>query len=175
MFHDRHAIGQFQCFVLVVRDEHTGEADLLLQFAQPAAHFLAHARVQRAKGFIQQQDARLDGQRTGQCHALALSARELVRQAIAIARQLHQLQQLAHAPAHFRCRRSLRTRADVQAKGHVLEHAHVPEQRVVLEHETHLPVARIARDHVHAVEQHRAAIREIQPGDDAQQGRLARA
>jgi hypothetical protein len=50
--------------------------------AQPAAQFLAHLGVERAERLVEQQHARLDGQRAGQRHALPLAARELRRVAV---------------------------------------------------------------------------------------------
>ena len=46
-------------------------------------------------------------------------------------------------------------RPHAQAERDVLEHAHVLEQRVVLEHEADLPLTRLAPRHVLAVEQDR--------------------
>jgi hypothetical protein len=37
----------------------------------------AHARVERAEGLVEQEHARLDGERAGERHALALAAGEL--------------------------------------------------------------------------------------------------
>ena len=46
-------------------------------------------------------------------------------------------------------------RADAQAEGDVLEHGHVPEQGVVLEHEADVPLADVPARDVLAVEQDR--------------------
>jgi hypothetical protein len=67
-------------------------------------------------------------------HPLALATRELVRAAPVEAGELDQLQGLANPgpglgaahPAH------------VETEGHVVEHAHVGEERVVLEHHADL-------------------------------------
>ena len=73
--HDDHAIGHFQRLILIVRHKDAGDAHLVVDLPQPAAQFLAHFRVQRAKGFVQQQQARLRGQCARQSNALALAAR----------------------------------------------------------------------------------------------------
>ena len=65
-------------------------------------------------------------------------------------------------------------RADAQAERDVLEHGHVPEERVVLEHEPDAAVAGVALGGVLALEDHRAGVGRLEPGDDAQQRRLAR-
>jgi hypothetical protein len=50
--------------------------------------------------------------------------------------------------------RTLAARLHAQAEGHVVEHGHVAEQRVVLEHEAHLALAHVGVGGVGAVEQH---------------------
>ena len=72
-------------------------------------------------------------------------------------------------------RRPRRLGPHAQPEGDVLEDRHVREQRVVLEHEAHLALAHVGVGRVLAVEQHAARIGHLQPGDDAQQRRLARA
>ena len=62
-----------------------------------------------------------------------------------------------------------------QAEGDVLEHRHVAEQRVMLEHEADMALAGAARQRVLAVERHLAGIRPVEAGDDPQQRGLARA
>src|SRR5690606_7746870 len=89
--------------------------------------------------------------------------------------QLHHFQQVHDLAANLRLARPLAARAHGQAVGDVLVHGHVPEQRVMLEHETHAPVADVQVCSVPAMEADTATVRLFQPGDDAQQGRLARA
>ena len=66
MVHHHHAVGHFQRFFLVMRDKNAGDVQFVMQAAQPLAQFLAHLGVQRAEGFIEQQHARFDSQRTRQ-------------------------------------------------------------------------------------------------------------
>ena len=70
-----------------------------MQAAQPRAQLLAHARVERAEGLVQQEHLGLHGQRLGERHALALAARELARVAAGEALELHQGDQLVDAVA----------------------------------------------------------------------------
>ena len=91
--HHRHQIGHGEGLFLVMGDEDGGDARLVMDMAQPDAQFLAHLGVQRAERLVQQQHARLDRQRAGQGHALALAARQLAGIAVAQTFQLHQLQQ----------------------------------------------------------------------------------
>src|SRR5436853_410988 len=59
---------------------------------QPGAELLAHARVEGAEGLIEQEHARLDRQRAGQRHPLALAAGELRRIALGETLELDELQ-----------------------------------------------------------------------------------
>ena len=173
--HQHHPVGHFQRLFLVVRHEHAGHVQLVVQPAQPAAQFLAHLGVQRAKGFVQQQHARLHRQRARQGDALALAARQLGRIAIGQPVQLHQPEQVVHLALDLVLGRTLRTMLDAQAEGHVLEHGHVLEQRVVLEHEPDLALAHVHGGGVLAGEQHAARVGRFQARDDAQQRGLAAA
>jgi hypothetical protein len=74
---DHDAVGEFQRLLLVVGDEDGGVAGAVVDLAQPAAQFLAHLGVERAERLVEQQHARLDRQRAGQRHALALAAGKL--------------------------------------------------------------------------------------------------
>jgi hypothetical protein len=107
--------------------------------------------------------------------ARALAAGQLVGIAIAELLQLHQRQQLLGPGADRLGLRPGLARPDLQAEADIVQHAHVPEQGVVLEHEADLAVADIDRRHVGAADPQAAGIGMLQPGDDAQQGRLARA
>ena len=84
--HDDDAVGELQRLFLVVGDEDGGVAGAVVDLAQPAAQFAAHLRVERAERLVEQQHARLDGQRAGQRHALALAAGQLRRIALLQAR-----------------------------------------------------------------------------------------
>ena len=75
--------------------------------------------------------------------------------------------------ADLRFGQPLAARTHAQPERHVLEHGHVAEQRVVLEHEADVALADAARQRVVAVEQHLSLVRPFEAGDDAQQRRLA--
>ncbi|AAW76941.1 phenol hydroxylase [Xanthomonas oryzae pv. oryzae KACC 10331] len=172
---DGHPIGQFQRFFLIVGDEYRGQAGAFMQLAEPAAQIAAHLRIQRAERLVEQQHARLDCQRTRQRHALPLAAGELGGITLFQTLQLHQRQQFLHACTDARFGPTLVAAAYAQAERDVLEHVHMLEQCVMLEHE-----ADPTRLHAHAggifiAEQHLPAICMLQPGHDAQQRGLARA
>ena len=71
------AVGDLHRLLLVVRDEDRRHVHLLVQAAQPVAQLGPHARVEGAERLVEEQDARLRGERAGERHALALAAREL--------------------------------------------------------------------------------------------------
>ncbi len=171
--HQRDPVGELHRLLLVVRDEDRRDAEPLMQAAHPAPHILAHERIERAEGLVEQEKPRLDRQRPGQCDALALAARDLLRVALLELRDLHERQKLAHAPRDLRGGRPFAP--DAQAEGDVLEDAHVLEQRVVLEHDADAPLARRQRRDVVAADQHGARIRPLEPGEHAEQRGLARA
>src|SRR5690606_33402822 len=59
------------------------------------------------------------------------------------------------------------------AKGHVVEHLHVFEQGVVLEHKTHLAFPHMGSRCIFALQQYAAAVGLFQASDNAQQGGFA--
>ena len=173
LVHDDDAVGDFQRLLLVVGDEDRGDVDLVMQRAQPFAQLFPHLRIERAEGLVEQQDARLDRERAGQRDALALAAGELARIAVGKPVELHEIEQLLDPRADRRLVLPDRARLHAQAEGDVLEHAHVAEQRVVLEHEADVTFARALRQRVLAVEGDFAGIRPVEAGDDPQQRGLA--
>ena len=173
--HDHHAVGQLQRLFLVVGDEDAGQAHAVMQAAQPAAQLLAHLGVQRAERLVQQQQLGLDRQRAGQRHALPLAAGKLRRIAVLQIAELHQLQQAQHPLADLALGHAFRTALDAETEGDVVEHRHVAEQRVVLEHEADIAVARRgSRPPAGNASFSAAGIRPVQAGEDAQQRGLAR-
>jgi hypothetical protein len=175
VIHQHHPVGHFEGFFLVVGHEDRGDVQFVMEAPQPAAQFLAHLGIEGAKRLVEEQHARLDGQRAGQRNTLALTAGELRRKAVGNPVELHELEQLGHLGLDRRFGRALAARLHAHAEGHVVEHGHVAKQRVMLEHETHLALAHMGIGGVGAVEQHLPAVGRLQTGDDAQQRRLAAA
>ena len=92
---DHHdLVGDLEGLLLVVGDEHGGDVDLVVQAAQPVAQLLADLGVERAERLVEQQHRRLDRQRPGEGHALALAARQLRRQPVGELLEVHELEQL---------------------------------------------------------------------------------
>ena len=175
LVHDHDAVGQLERLFLIVRDEHARQVNFFVQPPQPAPQLLPHLGVERAERLVEQQHLRLDGQRPRERDALALAAGELRRIAVAQVVELHELQQVRHLRRDLVVRRPMRARPHAQAERDVLEHRHVPEERVVLKHEADAALADLPVRRVLAVEQHAAPIGRLEPGDDAQQRRLAAA
>src|SRR5262245_17524538 len=143
--------------------------------AQPATQLLAHLGIERAERLIEQQQRRLDGERTRQRHALTLAAGELRWIAFVEPLELDQLQQPMHALGERRLIWPCTSRLHLEAESDVLEHGHVAEERVVLEDEADLALSRAQVGNILAAEADGPGIGEIEAGDDAQQRRFARA
>ena len=146
-----------------------GYADFLQRIDQLELGLLAQFFVERAQGFVQEQELRPLGQRACQGDALLLAARELVRLALGVLRHLHQPQHFFYAGGDF----VLGHFVLLQAVGDVLLHRHVRKQRVALEH--HIDGALVGRQggDVLAVENNVARRRRFHAGEHAQQRRFA--
>ncbi len=63
-------------------------------FAQPPPQLLAHLRIERAEGLVEEQNVGLDGHGAASADALALPARKLGRVAFLQPGELHEFQQV---------------------------------------------------------------------------------
>ncbi len=96
--HDDHAVREPQRLVDVVRDEHDGLVQFLMNPPQLVLQPQARDRIEGPKRFVHQHDPRISGERPGQPDPLLLPAGELAGIAPAIgARQRHEVQQLVDA------------------------------------------------------------------------------
>ena len=132
---------------------------------------LAHLRVEGAERLVQQQNRRLDGERSCKRHPLALATGELGRQAIGELLQMNQFQELVDAAADLR----LRPLADVESEGHVSAHSEMFERSVVLEDEPDVAPLRRQRRHIRPFDVDEAGVGVLETGDDSQQRRLTAA
>ena len=171
--HQHHAVGHFEGFLLVVRDEHAGHVQFVVQAAQPAAQFFAHFGIQGTKRLIQQQHPGLDRQSPGQRNPLALPTRQLVGIPVLGTVQLHQLQQLMHPLPDQTFVRPSSLGTHPEPESHIVKHRHVAKQRVVLKHEAHPPIADRHVGGVLAMQKNRAGVGLLQARHHAQQTRLA--
>ena len=151
--------------------KNAGHAQLADHFLQPAAEFLPHLGIDRRKGFVQQQQLGIRCQSTGECHTLPLTAGKLAGIPPLQSPKSDQVYQFHHTagngfPVYF---------LNLQAKGDVVIHSHVPEQRVVLEHKSNATLARRnVIDHF-SVNADLTAVGVFQTGDHAENGGFAAA
>jgi hypothetical protein len=122
---------------------------------------VAGHRVERAERLVHQQDVRVLRQRTGEGHALAHTAGELVRPLLAEAAQPHDLQQLGRALLAFRLADPLQPQRQLDVAGD----GQPGEERGLLEHQRDFPAADVQG----------AAADLVEPGDEREQRALAAA
>src|SRR5687768_11716082 len=99
------------------------------------AQVIADERVDRGKGFIEQDEIGTWRESARERYPLLLPARELMWTSLRVAGEAHHLQKLPHAL------RSIRRRDVVQSVRDVRRGAEVWEERVVLEHVADPPFA----------------------------------
>ncbi len=93
----------------IVGDEEVGEPEPLLQIAQQVEDLGTDRDVERRDRLVQHHQPGRQDQRAGNGDALALAAREFVREEIGRAfRQADQVEHLQHATADLGGRRSFR-------------------------------------------------------------------
>ena len=97
--HHRDAARHRQGFVLVVRHDDEGDADIFLKPGEFEPHLVPQFGVERRKRLIEQQHFRPLHQRAGERHALALAARHLVGLAVGECGQLHHVESLGRPGA----------------------------------------------------------------------------
>ena len=134
-------------------------------------HGQAQGGVEVGERLVEQQQLRPLDQGAGECHALLLAAGELRRPALQQLLHLHQACRLLGAPARVRLGHLL----ELEREHDVLQHAHVRIERVGLEHDADIAIARLDLVDQGAVEQHLAAARQVDAGEHQQARRLAAA
>ena len=170
MHHDdavRHGHG----FDLIVSDVNRRGLQALVQLLDLGAHLDAQLGVEVRQRLIEQEHLRVARDGAPHGDALALAARELARVALEQMLQSQNFGRLHHARVDLLLRRI----AQPQREAHVGPDRHVRIKRVVLEH--HGDVA-LFRRHVvdHAIADADLAAGDVlEPGNHAQQGRLAAA
>jgi hypothetical protein len=153
-----------------VGHDHEGDPDRGLDGLELDLHLLAQLAVQGPEGLVQQQHPGAVDQGPGQGHALALAARELGGPAVAEVVQAD-LGQSGRDPIGAL---GLRHLADPQAVADVLGHAHVREQGVVLEDGVDVALEGRPGGDLHPAQVDGALAGQLEAGDHAQGGGLAR-
>ncbi len=167
----RHPAPQRHRLALVVGDVDRGGAELLLEALQLGPRLHAQLRVEVRERLVHQVDGRAAHDGTGERDALALPARELGRPPLEQRSQLEAVRRLAHAPVEAGGVHPPRP----QRKRHVLVDAQVRVERVALEHHRHVALGRGHVVHHALADQDPARVRALEPGQHAQQRRLAAA
>src|SRR5262249_4112146 len=167
--HDGDAIGQRERLLLIMRDVHGRDAQLLLELTDLGAHLDADLRVEVRQGLVQQEDVRVQHEGAGQGDPLLLATRELSRVALLEARQVD----LGEAGGPTVGDGRAAELPEPAPAGDVRLHRHVRPQRVVLEH--HADVARVRPEPVDAAvaEPDLAAVGCVKAGDQPQECRLS--
>jgi len=176
--HDDDFVGEFEGFLLVVGDENGGEVDAFVEFAEPAAEFLADFGVERAEGFVEQEDFGLGGEGAGEGDALALAAGELVGPTVGDAGELDKVEQPVDALVNFLVAGAIRATANAEAEGNVLENGQMAKERVVLKDEADAAVTGRGVGDVLAMKEDAAiaaGVGVFQAGENAQEGGLTAA
>ncbi len=164
--HHVHLVGEVDRLFDVMGDEHHGLAEIAPQSQQPFLHLQLGLRIERAERLVQQDDVGVEQQRAQQRRALAHAAGERVRIEIFEAREPVALQQRQRALA----RRAQRHTLDLHAEDDVVEHGAPRQQQILLQH---VADAADRAGGVDAVDQHAAAGRLQQSGDDVEDRALA--
>ena len=134
---------------------------------EPGAELLTNLCIERSEGLIEEEHPRLDCERPRQRHALTLPARKLTGVALGDVGELDEFEQLVDAPQDLRVGRLSRAGASPQAVSDVLEHRHVPEQRIVLEHEARATILNAQVRRVGAIKEDTALIGLLKAAQDA--------
>ncbi len=167
--HDHDQVGHGHGLALVVGDQDGRDPQPLLEQAHLELHVLPQLGVQGGQRFIQQKEPRLDRERAGDGHALALAAGELRDVAGGVAGQAHELQKLIDpTPAGGGVRL-----ADPQAEGDVVADRQMREEGERLEHHAEVALMGGLVGDVGLLQQDPAPGGPFEAGDEAQQGGLA--
>ncbi len=171
LMHDDEPIAERHRLHLVMGDEERGDAQAALQLADLRAHLHAQLGIEIRQRLVEQEKLGLAHDGTAHRDALALPAGKLARLAIEEGGDAEQPGGVVDAAADLVPPHA----ADLEAIGHVVEHAHMRIERVVLEDHRDVAVRRLERRDVAAFDHHAALARRLQPRDDAEQGGFAAA
>ncbi|MCY1235436.1 hypothetical protein D9M72_480520 [compost metagenome] len=159
-----------------MRDQHQRRAGVAVEREHQRDHRLAGGRVEAAGRLVGKQDVRARDERACQRHALLLAARQRARIVAQARIQADALQHVHRALAHLR-----RFTAQLQWQHHVFQRGQVPHQLERLEHKADMPAPQrralvlVQCIQILPVQAHRARAGQVQPGQQPQQRRLARA
>ena len=129
--HDDDAVAEHHGFVLVVRDDHGGDAEFAQDHGEFFADLVADLGVQGRERFVEKKDLRADRKGAGERDALALTAREGEDVARLVLFEVHETKHFVDGLFNF----LLGFAPHRETVGDVLRNRHVREKGVLLEHE----------------------------------------
>ncbi len=150
--------------LLIVGDDDEGRCEPPLQFHQFELGAFAQLLVERGHRLVEQQNLRAPRQRAGQCHALFLTAGELIRLALLETVELDQRDHLGDAGIALRTRHA----GALQTEGDIVAHGEMGKQRIVLEHHVDRALVRQNLRDVLAAKQNAAFVRRLKTGEHPQ-------
>ena len=137
--HDRDLVSHFAHDGQVVSDEQIGELEFLLQRLEQRDDLRLGAHVEGRDRLVADDEIRIDRQRPGNDHALALPAREFVRVAAHHRRvEMDELEQFGHPLAPL-ARRHGAVDGERLGEDRLDRHARMQARIGVLQHELHMP------------------------------------
>ena len=168
---DDDAVGHLHSLFLVVGDEQGGDVEVVVEMHEPLAQFLPDLGVHGAEGFVEQEHGGLGGEGAGNGDALALAARQLMREPLFQPGEAKELHEFGRAGFDVRAFPFL----DFEAERDVLEHVHVLEQGVILEDEADVAFADGDVVDTLAADEDVPGRGDFEAGDHAEDGGLAAA
>ena len=126
VLHNGYSVGEYERFLLVMRDEHHRDVKFALQPLQFAAHTRTQRRIKVAQRFIQQAKLGLNYKRTRKCNALLLTAAYFVYMCI---RAVCKADKFKVFHALLPCLRAV-IAAKFQPICNVFKHSHVREKAI---------------------------------------------
>lgn len=168
---DGYLVGDTESLGLVVGDEDSSDRKFLKNAADFAGQAVPEGSVEGAEWLIKKQQLRLGSKASGQCHPLALTARQFVDTAVAESLESHQFEHGLDPIVQF-ARRAL---LHFQAEGDVLPDIFMGEKGILLEHHAEISLVRWNGRDIAAAKVNGAGIIFFQTGDEPQQSGLARA
>ena len=164
-----HPVRHFEGLVLVMGDEDRGDAEALLELAQLEAHPLAEHGVEIRQRFVEKEHGGLNHERAGESDPLTLPTAELAGQARLHTREPDHVEHPANPPRDPRARRS----PHPEPERDIVEDGLVGEQRIVLEHQTHVAVLGIEPCDIPGAEHDAPLVGKQETSHDVQRGGLA--
>ena len=163
--HDDHPLRQRHRLDLVVGDVEAGRTEAAMELLNLEAHLHAKLGVEIRQRLVEQEHGRFAHDRSAHSDALALAAGKLARLAL---EQRAELENLART-LDPRIDVAPRQAADLESVRHVVEHAHVRVERVVLEDHGNVAIFRLELVHDPITDDDVAGRDLLESGNHAQQ------